>query len=359
MIGDEVGSMLKIALLTAVTLLFSLIITPFIIAISKFLDVKDRPNNRKVHKNPVPTLGGLSIFISFLLGITILQPQSDYHLAIMLGATLVIILGFFDDIIDLPANFKFVAQIFIASFVVFWGGLQVEFVNLPFGGQIEFGLLSSVITVFWIVGVTNAMNLIDGLDGLAAGVSAIALFTIAGIAVSMGNVYVVTLALVLFFSTLGFLRYNFFPAKIFMGDTGSLFLGYMISVLALLGFKSVTIVSFLIPVFILAVPISDTLIAIVRRYVNSQPLSSPDSSHLHHRLLQMGFSHKQTVLLIYALSTMFSAAGILFSMATLWGGIVIFVISMVFLQLLIENLELISSNYKPLTNFLKALKHKL
>ncbi|EQB38105.1 MULTISPECIES: glycosyltransferase family 4 protein [Virgibacillus] len=350
--------MLEIALLACLTLLFSLIITPIIIKFSKKLNATDKPNVRKVHKAPIPTLGGLAIFISFLLGLLILQPTSTYHFAIIIGAFLIIVLGFFDDITDLSAKFKFIIQIGIACIVVFGGGLHIEFVNLPFGGQIEFGFMSSLITVFWIVGVTNAINLIDGLDGLAAGVSAIALFTIAGMAVSMGDVYVATMALILFFSIVGFLRYNFYPAKIFMGDTGALFLGYMIAVLALLGFKNVTIISFIIPIFILAVPISDTLIAIIRRYVNKQPLSSPDSSHLHHRLLHMGFSHKHTVLFIYALSTMFSLAAILFSMTTVWGSVAIFAVAMLALQALIENLELINSKYKPLTNFFKALKHK-
>lgn len=350
--------MLEIALLACLTLLFSLIITPITIKLSKKFNTTDKPNARKVHKEPIPTLGGLAIFISFLLGLTILQPESSYHVVIIIGAFLIILLGFFDDITDLSPKFKFIVQVGIACFVVLGGGLHIEFVNLPFGGQIEFGFMSSLITVFWIVGVTNAINLIDGLDGLAAGVSAIALFTIAGMAILMGDVYVATMTLVLFFSTVGFLRYNFYPAKIFMGDTGALFLGYMISVLALLGFKNVTIVSFVIPIFILAVPISDTLIAIIRRYVNKKPLSSPDSSHLHHRLLHMGFSHKHTVLFIYSLSTMFSVAAILFSMTTVWGSISIFVVAMITLQVLIENLELISSNYKPLTNFFKALRHK-
>ncbi len=143
-----------------------------------------------------------------------------------------------------------------------------------------------------------------------------------------------------------------------MGDTGALFLGYMISVLALLGFKNVTIISFIIPVFILAVPISDTLIAMVRRYINKQPMSSPDSSHLHHRLVQLGLTHKQSVLFIYILSGMFSIAAFLFSMTTVWGSIFILVISLLALQMLIETLGLINNDYKPLTNFFKGLRDR-
>ncbi len=350
--------MIKIVILAFLTTLISLIITPIVIKYAKKLNATDKPNYRKVHKDPIPTLGGLAIFMSFLIGLVILQPVSEYHLAIVIGGFIMIILGFFDDLFDLSPKVKFLTQILAASLVVFWGGLQVEFINLPFGGQIEFGILSSVITIIWIAGVTNAINFIDGLDGLAAGVSSIALMTIAVMAIIMGNVYVATMALILFFSTMGFLRYNFNPAKIFMGDTGALFLGFMISVLALLGFKNVTIISFIIPIFILGVPISDTLIAMVRRYINKQPLSSPDSSHLHHRLVKFGLTHKQTVLFIYALSAMFSLAAILFSMTTVWGSILIFTIAMLAVQALIENLELINSEYKPLTNLLKGMRQK-
>ncbi|WP_229683109.1 MraY family glycosyltransferase [Virgibacillus oceani] len=345
-------------LLAFLTLLISLIITPIIIKVSLKMKATDKPNHRKVHTDPIPTLGGLAIFFSFLIGLVILQPSNEYHLAIICGGFLIIVLGFLDDLFDISPKVKFLVQIVAALLVVFWGGLQVEFINLPFGGQIEFGFLSSIVTVFWIVGITNAINLIDGLDGLAAGVSSIALFTISGMAIIMGDIYVATMALILFFSTIGFLRYNFYPAKIFMGDTGALFLGYMISVLALLGFKNVTIISFIIPIFILGVPISDTLIAMVRRYINKQPLSSPDSSHLHHRLVSSGFTHKQTVLFIYGLSAMFSVAAILFSMTTVWGSILIFSIALLAIQVLIENLELINSEYKPLTNFFKGLRHK-
>ncbi|MEN1967768.1 MraY family glycosyltransferase [Lentibacillus sp. N15] len=345
-------------ILAFLTLLISLIITPILIKISLKFNATDKPNQRKVHTAPTPTLGGIAIYFSFLIGLAILQPINQYHFAILCGGFIMVVVGCIDDLIDLSPKFKFITQTVAASLVVFWGGLQVEFINLPFGGQIEFGFLSSVVTIIWIVGITNAINLIDGLDGLAGGVSAIALFTIAGMAVIMGNVYVATMALILFFSTVGFLRYNFFPAKIFMGDTGALFLGYMIAVLALLGFKNVTIISFIIPIFILGVPISDTLIAMIRRYINKQPLSSPDSSHLHHRLVKSGFTHKQTVLIIYALSGMFSVAAILFSMTTVWGSLLIFTISLLAVQFLIENLELINAEYKPLTNFVKGLRHK-
>ncbi|MGM8366165.1 glycosyltransferase family 4 protein [Virgibacillus sp. W0181] len=350
--------MIEITLLAFITCIATLLLTPIFIKFSLKINATDKPNHRKVHKDPIPTLGGLAIFTSFLIGILILQPVSNYHLSIVFGAFLIIALGILDDLYNLSPKVKIIVQLAAAFLVVFWGGLQVEFINLPFGGQVQFGILSTVITILWIVGITNAINLIDGLDGLAAGVSTIALFTIAGMAIIMGDVYVATMALILFFSTLGFLRYNFYPAKIFMGDTGAMFLGYMISVLSLLGFKNVTVISFIIPIFILGVPISDTLIAMVRRFINKQPISSPDSSHLHHRLIKFGLTHKQTVLFIYALSALFSVAAILFSMTTIWGSILIIVITLFVVQFLIENLELINSNFKPITYLVKVLRQK-
>jgi UDP-GlcNAc:undecaprenyl-phosphate GlcNAc-1-phosphate transferase len=210
--------------------------------------------------------------------------------------------------------------------------------------------------MLWIVGVTNAINLIDGLDGLAAGVSTIALFSIAGMAMVMGNAYVMVIALILAAGSLGFLVFNFHPAKIFMGDSGALFLGYMISVLSLLGFKNVTFISLIIPIIILGVPISDTFFAIVRRLVNKQPLSAPDKSHLHHCLMRSGFSHRQTVLLIYALAAVFGLAAFIFSQSTVWGSVIVVIALLITIEVIVEKIGLIREDYKPLLKFMKGLR---
>ena len=204
---------------------------------------------------------------SFLIGYLVLQPDSKYALPILIGSIIIIITGVLDDMIELSAKIKLGGQLVATLIVVVYGGVQIDFINLPFGGKLEFGMLSIPITVLWIVGITNAINLIDGLDGLAAGVSSIVLITISGMAIMMGNVFVTSMGFIVLGSTLGFLFYNFHPAKIFMGDTGALFLGYMISVLSLLGFKNVAVISFIVPVIILGVPISDTFFAIIRRIV--------------------------------------------------------------------------------------------
>lgn len=281
----------------------SILITPIVIKVAYKVGATDRPNKRKVHQTLMPRLGGLAIYISFLVGVLIFQPENQYSTSIMIGSGIIIITGIFDDLFELSAKIKLLAQVIAAFVVVLYGGLEITFINLPLGGLFEFGYLSIPLTILWIIGITNAINLIDGLDGLAAGVSSIALISISGMAIIMGNHYVVAIGSILLVSTLGFLYYNFHPAKIFMGDTGALFLGYMIAVLSLLGFKNVTFVSFIVPIIILGVPISDTVFAIVRRIINKQPISMPDKSHLHHCLLRLGYTHRQTVLLIYALAT--------------------------------------------------------
>jgi len=347
--------------------LAAILLTPVVKKLAFLIGATDQPNQRKVHQKIMPRLGGLAIYISFLIGVFILQPNDSYlisvlnldgsiHLPILLGSLIIILTGAFDDVKEISPRVKLLGQIAAALVVVVVGDLRVEFINLPFGGQLDFGYFSIPITMVWIIGITNAINLIDGLDGLAAGVSTIALFTIAGMAYTMGNPYVMIMALILAVSTLGFLLYNFHPAKIFMGDTGALFLGYMIAVLSLLGFKGVTFVSLIIPVIILGVPISDTLFAIVRRLVNKQPLSAPDKSHLHHCLLRLGYSHRQTVVLIYAMSGIFGLAAFIFSQATLWGSTVIILTILIAVELFVEKIGLVGEDYRPLLNFIKGLK---
>ncbi|MFD0827020.1 glycosyltransferase family 4 protein [Neobacillus sp. M.A.Huq-85] len=335
--------------------LCSILITPIVKKLAFKLGATDNPNQRKVHLKIMPRLGGLAIYVSFILGLLLMHPDSQYHAAIVVGSVIILAAGILDDIYELSAKIKFLLQISAALIVVYWGGVHVDFINLPFGGNLYFGAMSVPITVIWIVGVTNAINLIDGLDGLAAGVSSIALITISAMAIVMGDPYVMTMGAILLASTLGFLIFNFHPAKIFMGDTGALFLGYMIAVLSLLGFKNVAFISFVVPVIILGVPISDTFFAIVRRLYNKNPLSAPDKSHLHHCLLKLGFTHRQTVLLIYAMSAMFGLAAVIFTMTTVWGSILMLIIILLAIELIVESIGLINVNYKPLLKIVQVL----
>ena len=284
------------------TFILSLVITPFIKKLAIKFGAVDKPDERKVHKKLMPRLGGIAIYVSFIIGVFLFLPEMVHDLPILIGATLIIIIGIVDDLFCLSAKAKFSGQI-IAALIPILSGLQISYITVPNGNVIEFGLLAIPITLFWIVGITNAINLIDGLDGLAAGVSSIALFTIAVLSMTLGDPSTFLMGILLMGSTLGFLVFNFYPAKIFMGDTGSLFLGYMISVLSILGLtKSATILSLIIPIIILGVPIIDTTFAIIRRLVNGKPLTAPDKYHLHHCLIRLGFTHRQSVICIYLLS---------------------------------------------------------
>lgn len=332
----------------------ALLMTPIIKIIALKIGATDKPNHRKVHQKLMPRLGGVAIYIGFWIGFLFLQPNSPHLTPILIASSLIVLIGFLDDLLELSAKWKLTVQI-IAAIIVIIGGVHVEFINLPFDGRLELGWFGIPLTLMWIVGVTNAINLIDGLDGLAAGVSSIVLLTLSAIAFMMGNFFVVALSVILLGSTLGFLVHNFYPARIFMGDSGALFLGFMIAVISLLGFKNVTLFSLLIPVILLGVPISDTLFAIVRRFINKSPLTEPDKSHLHHCLLRLGFSHRHTVLIIYALSSVFCLGALLLTQSTLWGTFIIVTLFIIGVELMVEMIGLVHSRYKPMLNFLRRL----
>ncbi|MDV2684316.1 MraY family glycosyltransferase [Alkalihalophilus lindianensis] len=336
----------------AICFIVTLLITPLVRRFAIKIGATDKPNHRKVHQKLMARLGGLAIYIGFLIGFIVLQPDSTYMMPILIGSFIIILTGFLDDMIELSAKWKLFGQL-LAAGIVIYGGVQVEFINLPFDARIELGWFSIPLTLLWIIGITNAINLIDGLDGLAAGVSSIVLITITSLAILGGDLFVAALGVILLGSTLGFLYHNFNPAKIFMGDTGALFLGFMISVISLLGFKNITLFSLLIPVIILAVPISDTFFAIIRRIVNKKPLSAPDKSHLHHCLLRVGFSHRQTVLVIYAMSAFFGLAAVMLTMSTLWVTFIIMAVILVVIELIAEKIGLVSSTYRPMINFVR------
>ncbi|GEK35108.1 glycosyltransferase family 4 protein [Kurthia sibirica] len=336
-----------------VAFIASILLTPVVKKLAYRVGAVDRPNYRKVHAHIMPRLGGLAIFLAFLIGVLVYRPENPAIIPIIIASFVIIIIGVLDDMLEISAKAKFLGQTVAAAIVIFFGDIQIASINIPFGGVLDFGYLSIPLTLIWIVGITNAINLIDGLDGLAAGVSSIALLTLAAMAFIMNDSFVLVMALMLVVSTVGFLFYNFHPAKIFMGDTGALFLGFIISVLALMGFKNVTFVSLVIPIIMLGVPISDTFFAIVRRLLNKQPPFQPDKSHLHHRLISIGFTHRQTVLIIYGIASMFGLAAIIFSMAKVWGAILLVIILLLTIELFVEVIGLAGSKYRPLLNLVK------
>ncbi|MBB5324233.1 UDP-GlcNAc:undecaprenyl-phosphate GlcNAc-1-phosphate transferase [Anoxybacillus tepidamans] len=332
-----------------------IVVTPLVIKFAIKIGAIDKPNERKVHTRIMPRLGGLAIFIGVIVGYFVGGVYHEQVTGITVGAILIVLIGMLDDLYELSPKVKFLGQLVVAGLVVA-SGLKVELLTIPFIGKFDVGLWSYPITVFWIVGITNAINLIDGLDGLSAGISAIGVATIAVLAGMADKVLIFTLSLIILGSIIGFLFYNFHPAKIFMGDTGALFLGYAISVLSLLGlYKSVTLFSFVVPVIILGVPIFDTTFAIIRRIVNKKPISAPDKSHLHHRLLALGFSHRNTVLLIYCFGIMFGVSAILFSSSTLWQSIFILFALLVLGEVLAELIGLVNEQYKPFMTLVRKL----
>ncbi|HWJ79374.1 MAG TPA: MraY family glycosyltransferase [Niallia sp.] len=345
-----------IYIMLVVCFIGSILLTPLVRKLAFRVGAMDKPEQRKVHQHIMPRLGGLAIYICFIIGALVINPDRAYHFPILVGSTIIVAIGILDDIYSLSAKIKFVGQTIAALVVVLWGGVQVEFINLPFGGQLEFGFLDIPITVLWIVGITNAINLIDGLDGLASGVSCIALFTITGMAMIMGNGYVVAISAIVLASTIGFLFFNFYPAKIFLGDTGALFLGFIIAVMSLLGFKNVAFISFVIPIIILGVPISDTFFAIIRRLVNKQPLMAPDKSHLHHCLLNIGFTHRQTVIIIYAMASFFGLVAVIFTQAKVWGAILLIATVLLVIEIIVEKIGLVGKNYKPILKFINDIR---
>jgi UDP-GlcNAc:undecaprenyl-phosphate GlcNAc-1-phosphate transferase len=290
----------------------TLVLTPGVSRLATKMGVLDRPDQRKVHKTPVPLMGGLAIFTGFWLTILCTQPLSREIIAFGIGSLLILFSGLWDDSKNIRPVVKLAFQLAAALVVILYGGLKVSFVTSLLGANpVDLGWFSLPLTVCWIVGITNAVNLVDGLDGLAAGVSGIAALSIGVIACMEGFPAPGALALILGMSSLAFLRYNFHPAKIFMGDTGALFLGYALAVLSIMGLtKMATTASIFLPILVLGVPIFDTLLAIVRRLLNRTPIFRADKDHLHHRLLAMGLTHKQAVLVVYGVCIFLSLSTI-------------------------------------------------
>lgn len=297
-----------------VAALLTFVLMPFNIYASKKFGFVDVPkDNRRMHKNAVPTVGGISIFISLIAITLIFVPMNKKLISILVGACIIALTGLIDDIKNLKPLHKMIGQI-IAAGVAIYGGVSIGMISNPIhaGEIINMGILGPIITMVWIVGVTNALNFVDGLDGLCGGLAAISAITF--YFASDVVTAISTVSLILAGAVIGFLPYNFNPAKIFMGDTGALLLGYMLACISIEGVvKSVATMSLIMPIFILALPVFDTLFAMIRRLINKQKIMSADKGHLHHRLVQKGYSVKQTVLILYVISILFSLIGLLIS----------------------------------------------
>lgn len=344
----------------AAACLLSVILTPLVKKFAIKVGAIDVPNHRSVHSRIMPRMGGLAIFLAFVGAYFIIAPATtgynmDVALGLILGGAVIVLIGALDDKYDLSPKVKLLGQVIAAAIVISFG-LQIDYIKLPFFDAMDIAPWIGIpLTVLWIVGVTNAINLIDGLDGLSAGVSAIATTSLLVLAIMMGNVTVIFLCVILLGTTIGFLFYNFHPAKIFMGDSGSLFLGFSLATLSILGYKSATIVSFLVPLAILGVPLSDTFMAIIRRKLNNKPIFTADKGHLHHCLMGLGFSMKKSVLIIYGIASFFGLCAVLLSKASQWGAILVVVLLLLFMEIGAEAIGIVSKSRKPVIRFIQNL----
>lgn len=347
----------EVFLMVVITFLFSAIIMPFTNKIAHHIGAIDVPKDkRRVHTKPIPKLGGLGIFAAFLFGYMLFGVQSVQMNAVLIGSFIIIITGILDDIKTLKAKEELLGQFLAALTITLYGNILLTNISV-FGIDINFGILSYPITIFFILGCTNVIRLIDGLDGLSSGISSIFYLTIGIIAFFQGRVdsLEITLAFIMLGATMGFLVHNFNPARLFAGEAGSSFMGFIISVISLLGYKGTLVTSFLVPIIILGVPILDTLFAILRRTLKGKPIFEADKEHLHHQFLKMNFSQRGTVLVIYAIDLLFSLASIFYALQDPFKGMIIYLVLLALVIWFVLHTSIIS---EKVSNRVKKFEEK-
>ena len=312
----QVRFALFILLSVLVAAVISFAATPLVKKLAISVGAIDVPkDDRRMHKKPIPRLGGLAIFIAFVVSVLLFADIGREMRGILLGALIIVALGVLDDIHTLRALPKFLVQI-LAAVVVVLHGCRIEFISNPVVTSSATylrlgGVVSVAVTIIWIVAITNAVNFIDGLDGLAVGVSGISAATMLIVAILVAEQNVALIMAALFGACLGFIPYNFNPAKIFMGDTGSTFLGFILATMSIQGlFKLYAIISFAVPFLILGIPIFDICFAVIRRLAKGQNPMTADRGHVHHRLIDMGFDQKQSVMITYMLTAILGLAAV-------------------------------------------------
>ncbi|EKU92995.1 Phospho-N-acetylmuramoyl-pentapeptide-transferase [Alloiococcus otitis] len=357
-------NMYEVIIYCIMAILMAFALTPLVRRLAFKLGAVDYPNQRRVNTQPMPSLGGLAIYVTFFFIIFFLQPiQLRQSLPLFIAATIVVATGLIDDIKEISPKAKLLGIVIAALFIVLINDLTVARFTLPLIGPVNLPFwLGLPATLLWVVAITNAINLVDGLDGLASGVSAIALTTMGLISFFFlgANSYLATILIYsLVGSILGFLPWNFNPARIYLGDTGALFLGFMISVFSLYSLKNVTLVSLIIPIVILGMPITDTVYAMLRRKLNKKPISSADKNHMHHRLMSLGLTHRQTVLFIYAIAAIFSITALLYPISSYLGNILITLLLLLGVEIFVEMIGLVGEDRRPLVKTIRAFARKI
>lgn len=340
---------LEICLSFVVTFIISLMLVPIVSKISKKLGIIAHTNRRTIHKGIIARTGGYAIYASFLIGTMIFLKTDTQINAILIGGFIIFLTGFYDDIHDLSPKLKMLGQIIAALVVICYGDIALKGFTLPFLPAFISQAIAIFVTIGWIVGISNAVNLIDGLDGLCGGISIIVLVTISLTSLTYGRTDISSLSLLLAGAIGGFLVYNFHPASIFLGDCGALFIGYMIAVISLLGFgyKSSSFFTLGAPIVVLMVPIMDTLIAIIRRKVHHKSFSEADKGHLHHKLMfSLELGQTKSVLILYAVTILFSLCSYIYLFDKI-AATILFLTLMLLFEVFVEATNMIDRKYKP------------
>lgn len=336
--------------------IISVLVTPLVKKYSLWAKAYALENERTVHHGKISRIGGVAIYISFMVSMVMFSTIDSALKGVVLGGSIMFFAGLIDDLIDMKAIVKLAFEI-VAALVLMYFGVMVDVIRLPFGVVIDWGVLSFLFTLIWVVGITNAVNLIDGLDGLAGGISVIILVVIGSLAIIERRLDVVTITFILATSTAGFLFYNAHPASIFMGDCGALFLGFMIAAISLLGFKSSTVLTLALPILLLMLPIIDTLSAILRRTLKGMKFMQADKSHIHHLLMKQ-FGHRNTVVIMCGVTALFGLSAFAYLINRDIGFLVMLII-LFGVELFIEKSAMISEQFHPLLGLYRRVKEKI
>ncbi len=331
----------------------AVVLTPLVAGIAGKLGLYAATNERTVHYGKITRVGGIAIYLAFIAASLLFLNLDQLTKGVLLGATVIFITGLVDDIINIKPLIKLAMQITAALIVIFIGGVSLTKFNLPFGLTLTNSFILDIVTFVWIIGVTNAINLIDGLDGLAAGICLIVLVTLCIIGLNFSDVGGLIWSVILIGAILGFLPYNFHPASTFMGDCGAQFLGFVVACITLFSFKSAAFITLLLPFSMLFIPLMDSLVAIIRRKISGKRIMEADKSHLHHILMfDLKLGHRRTVLVLYGVSIIFGATAYLYHYDQLLGSIVLLSLIILF-EIFIEFTGMINSRYHPILSLFR------
>ena len=344
-------NVVNICLMILTTFLLSVLFVPLCKKIAFHIGAIDYPNKRRLNKVPMPTIGGLGVFFSFLIGYMLFGRGTTEMISILIASFIILMVGFIDDIKPISAKYQFFGQTLAVLIIILYGKITIDDVTI-LGAHIFFPApLNYLVTLIFMLGIINAIDLSDGMDGLSSGISIIYFLTIVIIAAVIGGGKLgnmdTTIAILMIGSLLGFLVYNFPPAKIYIGDSGSNFVGLMVATTALYGFKLATFTSLLIPLAILATPIIDVLFSIIRRSLQKKnPFTNPDKDHLHHQLLKMKFSTKTSLLIIYTINLCFSGASVLYALGDISYALTLYIALMVIFLFIVLKTDILFPNRK-------------